>query len=88
MLSQGLLVPDPLSGEGVYVAGEGWQKGFDWVSFTPYVWNNSSGQFITYEDPVSISYKREFSRDAGLQGMMVWEVDYDTTNGELIQYLN
>lgn len=88
MVAQGLVVLDPSAREGVYVAGPGWQGGFDWVSFTPYIWNNSTGQFIIYEDPVSISYKREFSRNAGMQGMMIWEVDWDTADGELIQCLN
>jgi chitinase len=88
MLAEGLLVADPSAGEGVYVAGEGWQQAFDWVSFTPYIWNNSTGQFITYDDPVSLSYKREFSRNVGIQGMMIWEVDWDTTDGELIQALS
>ena len=81
MIDQGLLVEDPSLGDGVYVVGtEGWQQGFDWVSLTPYMWNNSTGQFITYDDPVSLSYKREFSHDAGLQGIMLWEVQFDTPN--------
>jgi GH18 family chitinase len=88
LIAQGLLIADTSSEEGVYVVAEGLQQGFDWVSLTPYMWNKSTGQFITYDDPVSISYKREFSHDAGLQGMMIYEVNMDTPNGDLIQFLD
>lgn len=87
LIAAGVLVANTSIGEGVYVAAEGWQQGFDWDSITPYLWNNSTGQFITYDDPVSISYKREFSSNAGLQGMMLWEVNIDTANGDIMQYI-
>lgn len=88
MISQGVLVADPSVGEGVYTAGNGWQHKFDWESVTPYIWNNVTGDFITYDDPVSISYKREYAFQQEMQGMLVFDVEIDTTNGELIQYMN
>jgi hypothetical protein len=45
LIAQGVLVANQLIGEGVYVATGGWQQGFDWGSVTPYLWNNSTGQF-------------------------------------------
>ena len=88
MISQGVLVADPEVGEGVYGPGKGWQQNFDWQSVTPYLWNNVTGDFVTYEDPVSISYKREYAFQQGMQGMLVFDVEIDTANGELMQYMN
>jgi GH18 family chitinase len=88
MISEGVLVADPAVGEGVYIPGTGWQSKFDWVSVTPYLWNNVTGEFVTYDDPVSISYKREYAVQQGMQGMLVFDVEIDTSNGELMQYMN
>jgi chitinase len=88
MISQGVLVADPGVGEGVYTAGNGWRNKFDWEPATPYVWNNVTGDFITYDDPVSISYKREYAFQQEMRGMLVFDVEIDTANGELIQYMN
>jgi chitinase len=86
MISQGVLVNDGVP--GVYVGAGDWTEEFDEGTVTPYVWNNVTGEFITYDDPVSISYKRESALSVGMQGMMVWEVAYDTDQGELMQYMN
>jgi chitinase len=88
MISEGVLVVDPEAGEGVYAPGKGWQYKFDWGSVTPYLWNNVTGEFVTYDDPVSISYKREYAVQQGMQGMLVFDVEIDTANGELMQYMN
>lgn len=73
---------------GVYVGAGDWTEEFDEGTVTPYVWNNVTGEFITYDDPVSISYKRAYALSVGMQGMMVWEVAYDSDDGELMQYMN
>ena len=88
LVSQGVIVANATAGAGVYVAGEGWQQKFDYDTETPYAWNNVTGEWITYDDPVSISYKRQYAVQQGMQGMMVWEVAYDSDNGELLQYMN
>jgi GH18 family chitinase len=95
MISQGLLVSPSStqkrrlhkrdnSLDGVLIGGTGWQQRFDNASMTPYVWNNVTGEFITYDDPVSISYKREYARQQGMQGMMMWEISYDVTSEDLV----
>ena len=86
MISQGVLVNDGVP--GVYVGTGDWTEEFDEGTVTPYVWNNVTGEFITYDDPVSISYKREYAVSVGMQGMMAWEVAYDTNQGDLMQYMN
>ena len=60
---------------------------FNSTVIAPYVWNKSTGDFVTYDDPVSISYKREYAASQGMQGMMMWELANDH-NGELLSYMN
>ncbi|BBI32249.1 glycosyl hydrolase family 18 protein [Cohnella abietis] len=43
----------------------------------PWLYNKSTGTFITYEDPESISYKAEYIKAKGLAGAMVWELSQD-----------
>jgi|SRR5579859_891588 len=86
MLSQGVLVNNGT--DGVYIGANGWQQHFDYETISPFVWNNVTGEFITYDDPISISYKREYARSQGMQGMMVWEIAYDSDSGELMSYMN
>jgi chitinase len=73
---------------GVYTGGRDWTQRLDHNTISPYVWNNHTREFITYDDPVSISYKREFAHLQDMQGLMVWTVEYDSPNGELLQYMN
>lgn len=87
LLSQGVLVADPSLGDGMYVAGDGWNYRFDDETFSPYVWSNTTGEFIQYDDPVTISYKREYAYQAGMQGLMVWEIEYDDNAGTLLSYM-
>ena len=60
------------------------QQEFNEGTMTPYVWNNVTGEFITYDDPVSINYKWEYAVSVGMQGMMVWEVA--TIEPELLSF--
>jgi len=94
LVSQGVLVPksNPQSMaaavDGVYIGGIGWQARFDASSKSPYAWNNSTGIFISYDDPVSVSYKREWARSQGMAGLMIWQVGYDRDGGELLKWMN
>jgi GH18 family chitinase len=94
LISQGILVPrsagtsGSAADDGVYVGGEGWIQRWDGSSQSSYVWNNGTGEFISYEDPVSVSYKREWAVNQGMQGMMIWTVGYDRDGGELLKYMN
>jgi chitinase len=88
LLDEGVLISNPYDTPGVYTGGWDWQQRFDYTTISPYVWNNLTGEFITYDDPVSISYKREFAHKQGMQGMMIWQVPFDSDRGELLHYMN
>jgi chitinase len=72
--------------DGVYVGGPGWQTGWDVGSQSAYVWNSTTGEFITYDDPVTVSKKRAYAISEGMKGMMMWELAYDTNDGDLLAW--
>jgi chitinase len=84
LLSQGVLAIGWT--DGVYVGGPGWQTGWDANSQSSFVWNNATGEFITYDDPVTVSIKRAYAVSEGMKGMMMWELAYDTIDGELLSW--
>jgi len=90
LLSQGVLVEDTSLGEGMYIGNSsaGWNYRYDNQTLSPYVWSNVTAEFIQYDDPVTISYKREYAKNEGMQGMMVWEIAYDDDQGTLLSYMN
>jgi len=60
---------------------------WDDESQAPYLWNDSEGVFVTYDDTVSLREKARFVRDEGLGGVMYWEHSADTT-GVLLETLD
>ncbi|KAI9353238.1 glycoside hydrolase superfamily [Zopfochytrium polystomum] len=85
----------PLTG-GPTSAGNGWSRQYvDWAA-SPTLFNpsfqatdangaNVAGSspcsaFISYDDPVSIGFKSAWAKNAGLGGVMAWEVSQDFQN--------
>ena len=54
-------------------------------SQTPWLYDGDS--FWTYDDPASAEAKAAYARNAGLGGMMIWELSGDTPDGALIKAL-
>lgn len=69
----------PLLGSG-YTLHRDTAAGFAWL------FNGST--FWTFDDPTEIARKAAFVTSNGLGGAMVWSLDGDTSNGELISALN
>ena len=64
----------------------GYQVIYDSVAEAPYLWNAAKGEFISYDNPRSITKKAEYVLAQGLAGMMTWELDAD--NGLLLNAIN
>ncbi|KAA6461912.1 chitinase [Acidobacteria bacterium AB60] len=47
-------------------------------------WLFDGADFWTFDDPVSIAYKTSFAADRGLGGVMIWELDQDTSEATLL----
>jgi chitinase len=65
-------------GEGRYtVAGSGFVRHWNAAARVPYLYEASSGVFITYDDEASVREKVELVRAYGLRGAMFWELGAD-----------
>jgi chitinase len=63
-------------------AASPWVRHFDNTTQTPWLYNPSNNQYISYDDPVSLGVKADYALSQGLAGLFVWSADED--NGELL----
>ncbi|KAJ2059867.1 hypothetical protein GGI17_004140 [Coemansia sp. S146] len=64
-----------------------WVRQWDSVSQTPWLFNPSTKQFISYDDPQSLQIKVSYAASRGLAGAMVWSSNMDYNN-ELMNVLH
>ena len=55
----------------------GYERRWDAAARAPYLWNPTTGAFVTFDDPQSLEEKARFVRSHGLGGMMYWEHSHD-----------
>lgn len=67
-----------------FIDRNGFERYWDADAQAPYLWNASTGTFITYDDPQSIAAKVAFVKKQHLGGVMYWEQSEDT-DGELLR---
>lgn len=65
-------------------AASPWIRRWDNVTQTPWLFNPTDKTFISYDDPQSMAIKVNYAACKGLGGIMVWSVDEDSSNGELL----
>ena len=53
----------------------------------PWLFDERSGVFVTYDDPQSIRGKAEYVRDNKLGGVMIWELSEDDDDHSLLRAL-
>lgn len=58
----------------------GWTKYYDNISQAPYLFNASTGAFLTYEDEQSLEARCNFIKDNNYGGIIVWEISGDDLN--------
>lgn len=61
-----------------------WIRHWDNVTQTPWLFNTKTKDFVSYDDPKSIAIKVDYALCKGLGGVMVWSVDEDSDNNELL----
>ncbi|KAL9557386.1 hypothetical protein MBANPS3_001410 [Mucor bainieri] len=76
MRSQGLLTSPT-------TAASPWIRNFDNITQTPWLYNPTNKQFISYDDPVSLGVKTNHALSKDLAGLFVWSIEQD--NGELLK---
>lgn len=62
-----------------------WVRKWDSETSTPWLFNPSTKIFISYDDPLSIAAKVKAAKSKGLAGVMVWSVDEDSKNNDLLK---
>lgn len=77
-----------LRSQGVLTAPETaaspWVRNWDNVTQTPWLFNPTDKTFISYDDPKSMAIKINYAICQDLGGAMVWSVDEDTSDKELL----
>lgn len=69
-----------------FIGKQGYVRYWDADARAPYLWNESSRNFISYEDVQSLGIKTCYVRDHHLGGMMFWELKLDH-NDELLNVI-
>ncbi|MDN3612118.1 glycosyl hydrolase family 18 protein [Vibrio ostreicida] len=64
----------------------GFEYGYDVQAEAPWVWNRSTGELITFDDPRSVKVKGAYARSLGLAGLFSWEIDAD--NGDILNAMH
>ncbi|RCI04615.1 hypothetical protein CU098_002201, partial [Rhizopus stolonifer] len=75
-----------LLGDDFITPGQGWTRHWDNVSQTPWLFNPTTQNYITYDDPQSLDIKVQHALCEDLAGVMVWDIHQD--NGELLDVVN
>lgn len=55
----------------------GWVRYWDDTSKVPYLYNDITNEFISYDDPTSLQLKVDRILSRGFGGLMVWEISQD-----------
>jgi chitinase len=50
---------------------------WDAATLTPYAYNSTTGEWVSYDNPDSVAYKTAYVNAMGLGGAMVWSIDDD-----------
>jgi chitinase len=72
--------------ESDFIDRNGYRRHWDAIAQAPFLWNEKTRHFISYEDAQSLQAKAAFVRSNQLGGIMYWEQDEDP-NGELLDVL-
>ncbi|KAF9161922.1 hypothetical protein DFQ26_004018 [Actinomortierella ambigua] len=64
-----------------------WVRTFDNDSHTPWLFNPQTKQFISYDDMESLRIKIDYVKQKNLGGMMLWAINQDTADFELLSTL-
>lgn len=59
-------------------ASNGWVRYWDATAKVPYLYNTTTAEFISYDDPQSINIKVNYALEKGLGGVMFWELSEDS----------
>ena len=53
----------------------------------PYLYNPSTGVWLSYDDAISLQTKADYVNNHGLGGVAIWELSGDDARGSLVTAL-
>ena len=65
--------------EDRFIEKRGYKRYWDDRAKVPYLWNDTRGIFVSYDDSLSIALKAQYVKEQQLAGAMFWEYFRDTT---------
>ncbi|ORX83264.1 hypothetical protein BCR32DRAFT_202002 [Anaeromyces robustus] len=72
-----------------YTSASGsWVRTWDDTVMAPYLFNKDTKQIISYDDPKAIENKAKYVLSNNFAGMMVWELENDTEDFEILSAIN
>lgn len=72
-----------------YENKNGFVRHWDDVALAPYLFNSTDSIFISYDDPESVALKTDYAQEAGLGGLMFWQLSNDTReDGSLLDAIH
>jgi chitinase len=86
LFQPGSPVPQPFAHYGDITSTllqQGFTRYWDAAASVPYLYNQQTRQFVSYEDPVSLAAKCAYVRRNGLGGVMFWEYTADPSGSLL-----
>jgi chitinase len=82
-----IVTPDALGGNDA--AGlNGFTRFWNRHAGEPWLYNPTTGRFISYEDPRSVHERTQAVRDMNLRGAMLWEISQDSDDHALVGELS
>ncbi|MCL2286969.1 MAG: glycosyl hydrolase family 18 protein [Firmicutes bacterium] len=61
---------------------------YDDVAEAPYVYDEETREFITFDNPRSLTAKMKFAKETGLGGVMFWEYTHDDEDSTMLKALS
>ncbi len=85
LFQSGAPVPNAYAGYDAIgtMQAQGFTRYWDAAAEAPYLYNATTGQFVSYEDTQSLARKCAYVRRQGLAGVMFWELFSDPTGALL-----
>ncbi|KIY48965.1 glycoside hydrolase [Fistulina hepatica ATCC 64428] len=63
--------------DGSYKAKNGYTRGWDHCSTTPFLYSQERRTVVSYDDPTSLGAKARFARSQGMAGCFTWSLEQD-----------
>ncbi|KAG2188217.1 hypothetical protein INT44_000969 [Umbelopsis vinacea] len=72
---------------GILQNKNGWKSYWSSANKTPYAFKATDSQFVTFDDPKSLTLKAQYAKKQNLGGIMMWSLEMDDAEHSLLNAL-